>query len=122
MNHATDGPLSISVDCSCGEALADIRRSLDCWGLRALQTFDLQDARLGDVGCTCPYHGTSVCDCQMLIFMVYGEAAAPSTLMLHGHDGQTWISLVDHASHPADGLIVRAIEEAVGRMGALQGL
>ena len=122
MNRA-DGFLSnIPVDCSCGEALASIQRSLDSVGLRALRTFDLQDARLGDSSCTCPYHGTSTCDCQMQVFMVYGEAMAPTTLMLHGHDGQTWISLVNNPSHPADGLIVNAVEEAIQCIEGRQGL
>ena len=122
MNRPSDSPLSIPLDCSCGEALASIQRSLDCRGLRALQTFDLHDARLREADSACPYHGTSACDCQMLVLMVYGEAAAPATLMLHGHDGQTWISLVEDSARPADGLIVRAVEEAVQHFESQQGL
>lgn len=122
MNRASDNPLSISVDCSCSEVLLVIQRSLDNMGLRALRTFDLQDARLGEAGCTCPYHGTSSCDCQMQVFMVYGEAAAPTTLMLYGHDRQTLISLMDSPSRPADGLVLRTIEEAIHRMRTQQGL
>lgn len=122
MNHESDYPSSIPVDCSCSEALASIQQSLDARGLRALRTFDLQDARLGDRGCACPDHDTSACDCQMQVFMVYGEAEAPATLMLHGHDGQTWVSLVDGSSGLAEGLIVGAIGEAIQRMQARQGL
>ncbi len=106
-----------SVNGSCDEALPRLRRALAARGLRALETFDLQDARAASADCTCPHHGTDDCDCQMLVLMVYGEATAPTTLMLHGNDGQIWFSVLDHpeadAGHVPDALIAAAIEESL---------
>ncbi len=125
-NQVNAFPFSTPIHSSCSEALSRVQRSLERRGLRALETFNLQDARLGSGECTCPRHGTAECDCQMVVLMVYGEATMPTTLMLHGNDGQTWISLSDAAleqpAHGVDALIVNAIEEATQAFEAGQGL
>jgi hypothetical protein len=102
-----------SVHCSCEETLRIVTESLQASGLRVLETFDLQDARGGLAGCPCPHHGTNACDCQMLILMVYGEANPPTTLTLHGNDGQTWLSLVNDPGLQPDRLIQSAVEKAL---------
>jgi len=81
--------------------------------MRAIQTFDLHTARhaLGD--CPCPHHGTKACDCQMVVLLVYGNADEPATLVLHGNDGQTWISLVNDSLQHVDPSIQTAIEQAL---------
>ncbi len=78
-----------------------------------MQTFDLHTARLGSHSCPCPNHGTEECDCQMIILMVYGEAAEPITLILHGNDGQTWISVADHPSQQTDKVLLANIRRAL---------
>jgi hypothetical protein len=115
-------PASLSTHCSCNEALCAIRESLSRRGLRALETFDLQDARAGNEDCGCPQHGAAPCDCQMIVLMVYGEGTAPSTLTLHGTGGQVWITLVENAAHEPDAQIVAAVREAVTGSRAAQGL
>ena len=75
-----------------------------------MQTFDLHAARLGLEDCPCPQHGTSDCDCQMVVLLVYGEAAEPAVLVLHGSDGQTWLSLVQSAGQPANAGFTAAIK------------
>ncbi len=102
-----------TVDRSCDDTLRWLSRRLTRLGLRVMQTFDLQDARLPLEDCTCPHHGTDDCDCQMVVVLVYGKAAQPATLMLHGHDGQTWISLVDRPDQAADPALVAAIRNAL---------
>ncbi|HEY9152526.1 MAG TPA: hypothetical protein VIN60_06540 [Anaerolineales bacterium] len=77
-----------------------------------MQTFDLHDARHEMSDCPCPYHGTSKCDCQMIVLLIYGEAAEPTTLILHGNDGQTWISFVSTSAQRVDPAIQSAIERA----------
>ena len=67
-------------------------------GLRMLRTFDLHDARLGAAECSCPHHGTSKCNCQMVVLLIYGEAIEPATLILHGNEEQTWLSFAETSS------------------------
>src|SRR5512147_2026701 len=106
-------PFSFSLNDSCSAVLPRLRDSLEGRGLRLLETFDLQAGRLASTDCTCPHHGTADCDCQMLVLMVYGEGAAPATLMLHGSDGHTWISLPDDPIRNMDPHIAAAIERAL---------
>ncbi len=114
-------PVIASLDCSCAQALASISGALTRRGLRFLQTFDLQDARLANPAYTCPRHGSASCDCQLLVLLVYGEATAPTAMMLHGSDGQTQLSLLDEPGHTADPLIA-AVEESVCEIRGSQGL
>ena len=92
----------LTVDVSCETALQMTKRKLSLAGLRALQTFDLHTARAGLHDCPCPNHGTEVCDCRMVVLLVYGETPQPATLILHGNDGQTWFSMADNPSQRAD--------------------
>ena len=61
-------------------------------GFHIVQTFDLQVARLAHSDCTCPYHGTANCDCQLTVLLVYLQAEEPSSLVLHSRDGRTEVS------------------------------
>jgi hypothetical protein len=101
------------INCSCDEALQWTKKKLSQAGLRALQTFDLHTARHALEGCYCPHHGTSKCDCQMLVLLVYGEAVEPATLILHGNDGQTWLSLVDSPGQKTNAGIAAAIKSVL---------
>jgi hypothetical protein len=56
-------------------------------------TFDLQVARSAHPECPCPHHGTNKCNCQLVVLLVYGKSEDPATLVIHGQDGKTWISL-----------------------------
>jgi len=103
----------LSVDHPCDETLHWLRRRLSHRGLRLLQTFDLHDARLGTSDCPCPNHGTTDCDCQMVVLLIYKETAEPATLVLHSNDGRTWISLVNTPSQRADASIRAEIENAL---------
>ena len=91
----------LSIYCPCDEALPRVSQQLKEAGLRTVQTFDLHSAMAGMHGCSCPNHGTDECDCQMVVLLVYGDAAEPVTLLLHGNSKQTWISLADSIlQHP----------------------
>ncbi len=78
-----------------------------------MQTFDLNTARLSLEDCECPHHGRSGCDCQMVVLLVYGDTSGPVTLILYGHDGQTWFSIVDMPSQRVDPGIQSMIEGAL---------
>ncbi len=64
-------------------------------GLQVIRTFDLHETRVDDTTCNCPHHGTDKCDCQMVVLLVYGKDNQPASLVAHGHNGQTWFSLVE---------------------------
>jgi hypothetical protein len=103
----------LSIDSSCDQALQMTQTHLSGAGLSGVQTFNLNTARLGLHNCCCPNHGTEACDCQMIVLLVYGETPEPATLILHGNNGQTWISIADSASQRGDPKLVTRIQRAL---------
>jgi hypothetical protein len=88
-------------------------RRLEQSGMQVMRSFDLKVARAAHVGCTCPHHGTEQCDCQMVVLLVYGKDSYPATLVVHGHDGQTHIALVDTPEQRPAPQLVDAILRAL---------
>ena len=81
------------LDQSCEQVQAWVKEKLTGADFRVVPTFDLQVARSAHPDCSCPHHGTDECNCQLVVLLVYGRRADPATLILHGQDGKTWISL-----------------------------
>ena len=96
-------------------------RRLERLDLQVMRSFDLKVARAAHVGCTCPHHGTQQCDCQMVVLLVYGKDSYPATLVVHGHDGQTHIALVDTPEHRPAPHLVDAIRQAILSTGEKMG-
>jgi hypothetical protein len=98
----------------CDEAIDWVTRQISTAGLRVVRTFDLQVAR-NDIhaSCPCPHHGTEQCDCQMVVLLVYRDNHQPVSIVAHGHNGQTWFSVVDTPQQHADPLIESAIRLAL---------
>ena len=94
------------VEQNCDTALQWANQRLVGAGLRTVRTFDLQDARIGAHDCSCPHHGTEQCDCQMVVLLVYGNDKEPETLILHGSNGKTRLSL-GHTMRPVSCLANR---------------
>jgi hypothetical protein len=103
----------LSVQYSCDQALQLTKKQLSRAGLRPVQTFDLHAARLGLHDCPCPHHGAEKCDCQMIVLLVYGEADEPATLILHGNDGKTWISVIDNPLQRTDKKLMTNIRQTL---------
>lgn len=103
----------LSVKHSCDDALQWTKKQLLQAGLHPIQTFDLHNARVGLHNCPCPNHGTHECDCQMVVLLVYGSAAEPATLILHGNDGQTWLSIADDPRQRTDAKLITVIQQAL---------
>ena len=103
----------LSIDSSCDQALQMTKTQLSVAGLSAVQTFNLNTARLGSHNCCCPNHGTEACDCQMIVLLVYGDVAEPATLILHGNNGQTWISIAVSPSQRGDPKLVTHIRRVL---------
>lgn len=90
-----------------------VRDVSDLGGLRTADSFDLPSILTMPTGCVCPHHGTDPCDCQMVVMLVYDIVDSPATLVAHGHNGNTWLTLIDTPEqHPASDL-VQAIFEAL---------
>src|SRR6266540_2239663 len=83
----------LALDQTCEQVQAWVYGKLTSAGFRVVQTFDLHIARLAHPDCPCPHHGTDECNCQLVVLLVYGKQEDPATLVLHGQDGKTWISL-----------------------------
>jgi len=94
-------------------AIEQSMRRLELAGLQVVRSFDLKVARAAHMGCTCPHHGTDQCDCQMVVLLVYNQDGPPATLVVHGHDGQTQIALVDTPDQRPTSQLVEAIVRAV---------
>jgi hypothetical protein len=51
----------------------------------------------------------------MIVLLVYGEAPDPVTLILHGSDGQTWVSIIDDALQQTDKNLMVSIRQTLER-------
>ncbi len=83
----------LALDQTCEQVQAWVNEKLTSAGFRTIPTFDLRIARLAHPACPCPHHGTDECNCQLVILLVYGKQEDPATLVIHGQDGKTWLSL-----------------------------
>ena len=101
------------LDQTCDQVLAWVNQQLTSAGLRVVQTFDLQVARLAHPDCPCPHHGTDDCNCQMVVLLVYRKQDDPATLVIHGQDGRTWVSLAGPAGKRANQHLETAIRRAL---------
>ena len=98
----------LTLDQPCDQTLAWVNKQFPIAGFRVVETFDLQAARLAHNDCTCPHHGTDRCNCQMIVLLIYQKKQEnPTTLVLHGQDDKTWLSLV-----AAEGLRPHQVLEA----------
>jgi len=82
-------------------------------GMQVVPSFDLQVARASQTNCTCPHHGSAQCSCQMVVLLIYQDGKPPVTLVLHGYDGRTEISLVESINPRVDPTQVVAIHAAL---------
>jgi hypothetical protein len=103
----------LSVNHPCDQTLQWTKVQLLEAGLHPVQTFDLRAARTGLHDCHCPNHGTNECDCQMVVVLVYGKVEEPATLILHGNDGQTWLSIAEDPRQRPDTKLTAEIRQAL---------
>lgn len=81
------------LDQTCDQVLAWVNEKLTSPGFRVVQTFNLQVARLAHPECPCPHHGTDECNCQMVVLLIYGKQDDPATLVIHGQEHRSWVSV-----------------------------
>jgi hypothetical protein len=110
----------LSIDSSWEKALHSIQASLSQAGFSIVQTFNLHAAQRSSQGRGCPTHGTETCDCQLVIFLVYGEPAEPATLMLHGNHAKTWLSIPESAPLVPNPGLIDAFRKALDPTNSLR--
>lgn len=103
----------LSLNVPSDESLVWLKDRLATANLRVVQTFDLHCARHALEDCPCPHHGTDQCDCQMVVLLVYANLPEPATLVLHGNDGQTWLSLIETPDLPVNKDAIIEIRQAL---------
>lgn len=103
----------LSISSPCDKTLHWTKKCLARADLRAVQTFDLHAARVGMHDCPCPNHGGEDCDCQMVVLLVYGDVETPASLILHGNEGQTWLSIADEPRQRVDPKLLAVIKQAL---------
>lgn len=78
------------------DAISAVTSRLETNGLKVVRSFDLQSACAfsGDsANQFCPHHPQEVCDCQLVILLVYAGGGQPLTLIAHSNDGLTQMGL-----------------------------
>lgn len=95
MNQGASPLMVFEKDCS--QVVDEISRLLGMSGLTVVESFDLQVARAGHIGCTCPHHGTDQCACQLAILLIYGDDPTPVSIMVHGNEEDTDVSIIEMA-------------------------
>jgi hypothetical protein len=98
----SDNVALLMLDQPCDEAVDWLTIQARQAGLSVLRTFDLQMARHAQTSCPCPNHGSDLCDCQLVVLLVYEDHREPLAVVAHGYEGQTWFSVVDTPQQRAD--------------------
>lgn len=98
---------------TCNEAIAWVASRICDAGLQVIRTFDLQTALHDMADCHCPLHGSEICDCQMVVLLVYGRNYHPLSLIAHSYNSSTWFTLVDTPQQRADPRLQRALRKAL---------
>jgi hypothetical protein len=88
-------------------------RTLARHNLYVIRSFDLRSALQVHGGCECPHHGTTQCNCQFVVLLVYGEAAEPVVVTIHSRDNQAEAVIVHDATTLPD---PRLAEEVIGAL------
>ena len=103
----------LALDQTCEQVQVLVNQQLTDAGFRVVQTFDLHVARLAHSDCPCPHHGTDDCNCQMVVLLVYQKKGDPVTLVIHGQDDRTWLSLANptgqNTNHHLEMLVRRTL-------------
>jgi len=113
MNQAFDLP---SLNLDADQAVSLITDLLIESRYQVLPSFDLQAARAARILCPCPHHGTARCDCQMVVLLIYGQEEQPASLVIHGQDGKSFLTLVDNAQQRPDNRMLQRIWKTLARL------
>ncbi len=108
-----------NLDLAFDEALSWLTIQLSAARLRVVRTFDLQETFANPADCPCEHPPGEVCNCRMVILLVYGEAARPASLVAMGNPERTCFSLVDSPQQRVEAGLEIGIREALRYEDAL---
>ena len=114
MNLATH---LLTLNINSETAVSNVIQRLADDGLEVVRSFDLKAASGSYANCVCPNHGTDQCDCQMVVLLIYDHHSGPSTVVAHGHNGQTHFSLVEPPEKDWERLLKTLIMQALAAEG-----
>ncbi|OGN94171.1 MAG: hypothetical protein A2Y88_04060 [Chloroflexi bacterium RBG_13_48_10] len=112
---SNDNSLILTLYLPCDDAVDWVVDRIGQMGFSVIRTFDLQVARNTQFACPCPHHGTNLCDCQMVVLLVYAVNREPVTLIAHGYNNQTWFSVVDTPQQRADPRVETTIRQIMAQ-------
>jgi hypothetical protein len=101
---------------TANETVIRLTSRLSKVGYQVTRSFDLQSARAelrAPEDCPCPNHGSAACTCQYVVLLVNKASEAPTTLVIHGHDDRTLVSVGGPADRQPPEALERAIRELV---------
>jgi len=110
----------LKLNCTGGKAVTRVTDALSETGLRVMLSFDSQHTRIAATPAACPHHGTADCDCQIVILLIYEADGRPATLLVHGQDGETWISLVVAPGQRPHAHLENKIKQALAPLPAVK--
>jgi hypothetical protein len=94
-------------------ALAWIRQQLSSLDLVVQPSFDLQVAKSSHANYSCPHHGTTQCNCQIVVLLVYYQNQAPISLVVHSQDGYSYLSMTGIPDESGDKSLADKIYDAL---------
>lgn len=71
-----------------------IKTALESVGLRVLVSFDSRQTQANNTNINCPHHGTAVCDCRIVVLLVYGTEGRPASVVVYGQAEEMRVSLI----------------------------
>lgn len=85
---------SLRYDQPHARILAHLVHSLPAAGMRVTQSFNSRD--IVTTQAKCALHSAENCDRALTVLLVYGSDPQPATLMVQGHNEQSWV-LIDQS-------------------------
>lgn len=100
-------PLNIEI------VLTQVSLRLVTEGLRVVPAFELDSACATLTDEICPHTGTKPCKCQLIVLIVHGATVHPVSLVFHGDDRETEVSLVVDLTQARDLDFEKRIQHAL---------
>ncbi len=101
------------IDTHCSQFVTSLKQVMEESGLWAYQSFDLRSTRAVHEGCSCPHHGTDQCNCELVVLLVYRAQGSPTSLILDGRDGKTFVYVANDTGRTVHRSTVELFERLV---------
>ncbi|MBL8095274.1 MAG: hypothetical protein JNL73_13985 [Anaerolineales bacterium] len=109
---------TLTFDTGGQDVIPEVFSALRQHGLPVMRSFDLRTAQTGAAACACHPQSLSLCECQLVVLLVYGHAPEPLTLFVSGCGGQTEIRVAQEASMRLDPHLAHEVLVVLTELGA----